>query len=163
MVTPITTTTTPPPRSQEFNATQIHIPLTLHLWLKPASRLYWSQSQRRRPEGLGPIVARTSKITEAGEGETGYHKQALKTLPRSNTHYLSSFLPAKVTHSQASFRGGGLVHLLCTYLEGRKMGYLKTAHNFSTTALYSTTNCNLLNCFPTGEYSCRKQWVYIGF
>lgn len=114
-------------------------------------------TQARTPrQGISPILANTVMITEAGEGETADYSQALKTLPRSNTHYLSSFPQAKVIHTAKPVSG----RWICTstvYLEGQKIEYLKTALTCSRTVFYSPMIHNLLYCFPTVEYLGQKQ------
>lgn len=83
------------PRPQ-FNTSQIRISLTLHLSLKPARALLVTVTEAQT-RGMGPHC--DAHLTEAGQGETGDYSQALKPLPGSNTHYLSSFLPARVSHA----------------------------------------------------------------
>lgn len=67
---------------------------------------------------MGPTRAHTSRVTEAGEGETAACSQALKTLPGNNAHCLAFFPQARGTQP-SSFRGDGAVHLWCAWKHKR--------------------------------------------
>jgi len=111
--------------------------------------LCWSQSQRHRPEGWGPIVTHTSLRQDKEKQEIIGRSLnlCLEVTPITSAPF---HRPEWVTQpSQLQGRWGWTFTM---YLEQQEMEYLKTSLYCSITVLYSTASHNLLNYFHTGEY-----------
>lgn len=111
--------------------------------------LCWSQSQRHRPEGWGPIVTHTSLRQDKEKQEIIGRplNLCLEVTPITSAPF---HRPEWVTQpSQLQGRWGWTFTM---YLEEQEMEYLKTSLYCSIIVLYSTASHNLLNYFHTGEY-----------